>query len=357
MGNVHTLRGAAGGLHLGFVGSYVGGGRQKDERPLAGWAAGGAQPGRGASPDGVDFLTKRWREGDNFESRLSTNREFFATTAPPRENFTPLVIGDLYFAPPRPPWLRGILDGLRALTGGGDLVHFFERTDLLPPDVDCTAVGYSLALRARRVAPATALGIARRVAANTHSTSGIICVYFDPDGPRRNRVDAVVCLNALYLINQVGLSEHPEAREAITATERYVFDYLQSGQYEAGSRYYPSPATYLYFLVRLVSRFPARYRGWLVEVARRIKSHQGRDSQPLELAQRALAAMRLGIDASLDTWLLRKARQTNGSFPGGVLYRYGRSARYFGGQTIATAFAARALIECASSTPGRGQRR
>ncbi len=295
--------------------------------------------------------------GESFEARISTDRDFLGVSTRQKENFTPLLVGDLYFAPPRPPWLRSILQRLGELTAHGDLVHFFEDRNLLPPDADCTAVAYSLALRARQVSRATAMSVAQRIAANHHPELGIVRVYFDPGGPRANRIDAVVCLNALYLMNQVDLAGVPEFRDVVVATERHAQSYFQSGQYEAGSRYYPCAATSFYFLARLLSRFPARYCTWLAEARRQIKSHQGRESHPLELAQRALAATRLGLDPSLDVWLLRKARLTNGAFQGGALYQHGRSAHFFGGPTISTAFAARALIESRSNGSWRRLRR
>lgn len=300
----------------------------------------------------VEYLTERWNCGDDFRSLLSETPDFSTAKPTPEEVFTPVLLGDLFFMPPRPPWLQGLLQSLQPLVDSGQPIHFFKRKELLPPDTDCTAVAFSLAARALRIQADALSRVATRIGSNI-CPDGIIQVYFDPGGKREGLVDHVVCVNALYLLNQAGQAD------CAVKTESYVLSALNTGSFLSGSRYYHSPETFLYFLTRLVTAFPERYQGWAPSLIARVRERQGLESRPLELAQRVLTATRLGVDAAIDAWLLQRRVQVNGSFPADALFRYGRSSRYFGGGAITTAFAARALLEygrglrIARTAPGR----
>lgn len=286
----------------------------------------------------VEYLTRCWSRGDHFSALLSDSRDFLGTTASPEEVFTPMVVSDLFFQAPRPPWLSKLMAELRPVVAPLQPIHFFRDPTLLPPDTDCTAVGFSLALRAMLVPSARLRPLTQRIAANTQA-DGIIQVYFDPGGRRDGILDPVVCVNALYLLNQM------EVADCASRTEAFVIEHLESRRFEAGSRYYPSADTFLYFLARLITQFPMRYASWLPKLIRQVRARHGMESRPLELAQRILASTRLGLDSSMDAWLLHAYRNDNGSFPPDALFQYGRSSRYFGGEAITTAFAARALTE------------
>lgn len=286
----------------------------------------------------LDYLTERWEKGDPFHSTMSEGRDFTESRAVPEEVFTSLVIGDLFFQPPRPRWITPLMRRMRPMVEAGSPVHFFRDPSLLPADIDCTGIAYSLALRGRVIGTNVATVAAKAVLLNTES-QGILQVYFSPREGRDGLVDPVVCTNALYLLNQVGLAG------AAVATENFVQRTLCDGGFEQGTRYYPSPDTFLYFVSRLITAFPIRYMHWTPALRAAIRQRQGSGSRPLELAQRILAATRLGVDAALDCWQLRKWQRPDGTFPPDALFKYGRSARYFGGQVVTTAFAGRALME------------
>ena len=94
---------------------------------------------------------------------------------------------------------------------------------------------------------------------NNRSPSGVVETYFDPTGERAGIVDAVVCCNVLFLAHQ--LNRGPEAR----ATIEHVRRVLVEESFLAGTRYYHSPDTFLFFLGRLVHCFPAETEEMFLE--------------------------------------------------------------------------------------------
>ena len=61
----------------------------------------------------------------------------------------------------------------------------------------------------------------------------------------RPLVDPVVCVNALRLFYLQGREKQ------VSRTFDWVLDVLRNRAYQAGTRYYPSPDLFLYFLTRL----------------------------------------------------------------------------------------------------------
>lgn len=221
---------------------------------------------------------------------------------------------------------------------------FFEDPSLVPPDVDSVAVGLAALARAGAVDPSDEAesAVIDRVVSNCTS-DGIIQVYFPPRENREQRVDPVVCANALRLLY---LAERGhEARK----TEDFLYSVLESRAYMQGTRYYPMPETFLYFLSRAMSASRALQERFLPLMRERVREsldHEGAASkQPLFAALRLIAANAVGHDDPDDTRTLVDTQRPDGSWEAHPLGTTGgrRLRLYFGSRPLTTAFALHAL--------------
>lgn len=144
-------------------------------------------------------------------------------------------------------------------------------------------------------------------------------------------------VNALYLAHQLGRAHE------LRATEAFVLETLRHERYLDGTRYYPSPDTFLHFLGRLVCDFPRAYGALRPALARAILRRRGVTTHPIDVAQRVLLARRLGFVNPIDESRLHALRKRDGAWPADCLFRYGRSGVLFGSESLSTAFARRAL--------------
>jgi hypothetical protein len=215
------------------------------------------------------------------------------------------------------------------------LFHFFLETTLLPADVDCTAVGLSLLHETERVDSSLVNRAVDRMLENTNE-AGVIKVYFPPCG-HRQYVDPVVCVNALYLFALVGRED--EARPTLD----HVRHFASSGEYLTGTRYYSSPDVFLYFLFRFVERFPSA--GELLEgpLCQKLRDRFGTTQSPLDLAIRVMLARRMGIANDREQEQLLAAQGSDGAWPAGPFFRFGKRRGFFGSRELTTAFAIKAL--------------
>jgi hypothetical protein len=153
----------------------------------------------------------------------------------------------------------------------------------------------------------------------------------------------VVCANALRLLY---LAERGhEARK----TEDFLYSVLESRAYMQGTRYYPMPETFLYFLSRAMSASRAlrdRFLPLMRERVRESLDHEGAASrQPLFAALRLIAANAVGHDDPDDTRTLVDTQRPDGSWEAYPLGTTGgrRMRLYFGSRPLTTAFALHAL--------------
>jgi len=277
--------------------------------------------------EALTYLSDQWRT-DRFDCFVSARRELDDAHAAPPERFTALVVGQLLSELPEAHRLTSqIAHTLALAVAGADRVHFFHETSRLPPDADCTAVAYLLLLRTGRVAEQDAHR-AFDLIAQTTNPDGIVATYFDPSGERANIVDAVVCANVVRLALRLG-----RLRD-VRATARYLRQLVSAAEYLGGSRYYPSPDCLLYAL-SLGEPF--------AELRTAVASRIGSTDHVLDLAQRVLAARRLGVSNELDRERLVARRLPDGSWPAEGWFCYGRSRQWFGSSALSTAFAIAAL--------------
>lgn len=276
---------------------------------------------------GLAYLFQQWRS-DRFDCFVSPNRELDKSQASPPERFTALVVGQLLSELPEAQALTTqIAQTLALAVAGADRVHFFHEAARLPPDADCTAVAYLLLLRTGQVDEQQAHRAFDLIAQTTNS-DGIVATYFDPTGERANIIDAVVCANVVRLALRLGrLGE-------VWRTALYLRRLVRATEYLDGSRYYPSPDCLLYAL-----SLGEPYAELRTAVTNRI----GATDHVIDLAQRVIAARRLGVVNEIDRARLISRRLPDGSWPAEGWFCYGRSKHWFGSAALSTAFALAAL--------------
>lgn len=285
---------------------------------------------------GLRFLEAGWADG--YPTALSPTETFETTTPSPPEVFSAMVCADVVGRYLSPGWIATVRDHLVGRLQPDGTVTFFVEGDL-PPDTDCAAMLW-VALHETGGAPPTvarqiSTGIARLVAADR-----VVPVYVPTGGRRDGLVDAVVAANTLAPLVHAGHDA------VLAATEAHVLDALVSGRFLEGTRYYPSPDTFLVSVARLVRLFPQRYGPWRAPLARGLADRAGRGASALELAQWVLAAEGAGVLGSEHEGLedpLLEAMEPDGSWPARPLFRYGRRQIFFGSRYVSTAYACAAL--------------
>jgi len=167
-----------------------------------------------------------------------------------------------------------------------------------------------------------------------NTKDGVIQVYI---GERKNRIDHVTATNALYLAYLMG-------REGeVASTEDYVFNKLKSGEYLSGSRYYQSPDSFLYYLSRLVVKFPTFREKFGNLLEQELKKRIGITKTPLDLAMRVTVARNLGLNDNIEKDELLSLQEESGSWPNDAVYHYGTKDIYFGSRALTTAYALEAI--------------
>jgi len=227
---------------------------------------------------------------------------------------------------------RDILTQLmRARTSEGTY-HFFLERARLPADADCTGLAHSLLWEAGLLDEDAAFEAAERLRRNT-TQDGVLKVYFTEAADRGDLVDPAVCANALHFLNHLGWAPRAER------SERFLFETLERQSYLGGTRYYPAPETFLFFVTRLATDFPVRYQGLLPVLRRHLRPRLGQPGTSLVLAFRALAARRLALEASAERARLLRLQRDEGTWPADGFFRYGRTQQMFGSEAVTTALA------------------
>jgi len=224
------------------------------------------------------FLESTWFAHDGlFPCWTSASATFETRTAVPPEVFTSMVVLEALKDSRLSETVKDDIVELLAVTRSRAAVHhFFLEKEKLPADADCTGIAHSLLWEAGLLDEAAAQATAQAITRNTDDR-GVLAVYFTDAADRQGVVDPVVCANALHFLNRVGAAGRAEA------TERFLFETLEKRAYLAGTRYYPSPETFLFFVSRLAADFPVRYQGLLPMLRSHVGGRLGRSASPLEL--------------------------------------------------------------------------
>jgi hypothetical protein len=249
------------------------------------------------------------------------------------ENFTLMAVLELLRAVPGTEAINDLMaQTLLSRMRPDGLFHFFVDRDALPADADCTATGVGLLLRHNLVSGRLA-DQALDVMLNNVDGDGVIQTYIDASRDRQDIVDPVVCCNVLHL---AALRDRvPEA----AATLNFVEEVLRDRLYAFGTRYYPRPENFLFFLSRLVTDFPDVFEKILPEVRAAVLECRGSSNYPLDRAQWLAAMMKLGepVDAELRTFMTLQRK--DGTWPVDAFFRYGRTGVFFGTDMVTTAMA------------------
>ncbi|MFV8749458.1 hypothetical protein ACNOYE_02775 [Nannocystaceae bacterium ST9] len=294
---------------------------------------------RGVELEGArSFLVRSWT-GTCFPCLTGPSKNLQVSTVVAPESFTAMLVADLLLGIPEFRELAtGIVEMLERELGDEDVFYFFKEHTRLPADADCTAVGLSVLLRALPELVETAHTALDRIAANANAR-GVVETYFDPSGERSGLVDPVVCANVLFLAHQLG------RQDELSATEDFLLETLIDGSYLTGTRYYPAPETFLYFVTRILRSFPhsrlaERVRPMLRQA---IIARVGTSASPIDLAQRVLICSWLGLRNTGEATMLAKLQDQTGAWPADSLFQYGRSKVHFGSSGLSTSMALAAL--------------
>lgn len=284
-----------------------------------------------------EYLAGVFSAEDGFASWTSPFRDFSRRERAPTECFTSAVIGQvLTDGGLEPTYLADLLDVVRACCNEDGFIHFFRDSSLLEADVDCTGVGHALLLEVGQGYPNLKHTIDRLVA-NTRA-DGIIEVYANATDEHEGRIDECALANALYLLFVVRREQEAQASLDLVANT------LIEDAFLCGSRYYPCPDTFLYFVSRIVRDFPRIQSQLLEPLRRRLIDRFGTDTFCLDRAIRVAAADNVGILDIPDLEVITHAQRLDGSWSAAPFFRYGRTERYFGSEALSTAFALRALV-------------
>jgi hypothetical protein len=285
----------------------------------------------------VKFLREQGAP-QGFPSFISSETSFTHAVASPEEVFTPMLVLNSFAdagltAPDEERELERVY---KSFTPEG-LVHFFADRSRLVADIDCTCVALELMVKHGAWLPFDIDVTLDTIAANVDAT-GVLRVYIGDDPSRQDRVDAAACANALYLFYLL------EREEDIAASEEYVWQHLTGPNFALGTRYYGSPDIFLLFLSRVVRDFGLAYRRFASALENRLHERFATpNSSVLELSARVSAAANLGLAAEQDLSELVRYQRADGSWPAAPCFRFGRQERYFGGDSLSTAWGVRAL--------------
>ncbi|AUP81236.1 HAD-IA family hydrolase [Flavivirga eckloniae] len=209
------------------------------------------------------------------------------------------------------------------------------RPENFPDDLDTTSMVLSFLLNNNKLTREEVAPVVEQMIGNRNE-DGIIQVYFDDNRPR---IDAIVAINVLYLMHQIGYGE----REALKETEIFVYDFLTTQKYLKGTRYYPAPDVFLFFLSRLVVDFPNAFQKFHKPLIEMLVLRINCSSFPLERALRVIALKKLGIVNRTDFLKLLDDQLEDGGWPMYGLFIAPRSNTYFGSRELSTAFALEAI--------------
>lgn len=148
---------------------------------------------------GMTFLEKRCTK-DVYQSFISKDIYLRNSIPSPKEIFSSMLILDLHVYSNNYSFVSKLIKVLKSWHKNG-IFSFFDDTELLPPDADCTAIGLSILLKTNNINLKVVRSVVTTIANNTNEKN-IIRVYFDTARPR---IDPIVCINALYLAYLVNM--------------------------------------------------------------------------------------------------------------------------------------------------------
>ena len=287
----------------------------------------------------LSFVKNQCLSEQFFQSKISTTGSFEDPTQirdPKSEVFSSIIILDLLIQfNLEKSFISPIAEFVQSSLKEDGTINFFKDPSLkklFPNDVDCSAFGMSVLIKSGIVLPEKIQELASTIIKNVDQ-DGIIQVYFPPRESREGRLDPAFCANALYFLNQIGRGD--EAKK----TEDYLYAVLEKKEYLQGTRYYPSPDAFLYFIARMMQsseRIRDRFEPLL---RRRIEERIGISNGLLECAFRLIISNQLDIHNKADRDTLLASQNVQGGFPAETFFRCGKHPVFFGSAAITSSFA------------------
>ena len=283
------------------------------------------------------YIKSECKTALSFQSYASIYRTMKKCNPVPAEIFTSLIVMDLLSEHKLDPSIKThVLNYLQKQHSNGQF-YFFEDHSLLPPDIDCISYGVPILFKSSKLSDIHVHRLLDQIVKNTNE-DGIIKVYFDPTNERPH-VDPFVCVNALYLFYFFGRDKE------IQETENFVFEILKSKDYLKGSRYYPSPDSFLFFLTRVTKISESFKERFQFELRLAIKERIFTTEFPLDLAMRVLCCKRLKLPFEKEKKILSHLQRPTGKWPADAFFKTGKQKIYFGSSILSTAFSILALEE------------
>ncbi|KAF7168772.1 hypothetical protein CNMCM5623_001665 [Aspergillus felis] len=205
-------------------------------------------------------------------------------------------------------------------------------SEAFPDDVDTT----SIALMILPADDGTVNSVLDEIS-EVVSDEGIVNTYFDQG---RQRIDPAVCVNVLRLFYTYGRGAD------LPLTLQWVYDVLEHRAHLHGTRYYPSPEVFLYFvsqLCRFSKKVPTLQ---MLEklLTDRLNERIQVKADSLALAMRILACLSVGMSqVEVDVRELLAMQSEDGSWEPGSFYRFGSTKMNVGNRGLTTALAIRAV--------------
>ncbi len=318
---------------------------------------------------GFTYLNDSCRTTKGFQGFIGGDKTLTISREAPTECFSSMVILDLLGDSS---WLddqvkKDLLQFLVKHPRENSAYYFFDtKKQMLPPDVDCTALGWAVILKNRTdplykdLKPLVRQKILSNVIQSNDNNNGIIQVYFpfkesNSREEREGRLDPVVCANAIYFLSLTGSLEGAEK------TLKYLLQEVTSPDAKwktEGSRYYPSPDVALYFITRsmltsqnfMSEKIYSQFQKALTDIWK--ERILVKTTSTLDLSARLITGIQLELyiensseKSAMDTMLipLMKPQEQDGGWKKEALFRCGRDAYYFGSRELTTAFALTAL--------------
>ncbi len=284
------------------------------------------------------YLNSRLRKFPLCRSFVGNDVELIASTDFSKEIFSTAVILHSLSSLPEDIVMAMSRETLRH-DGKNKLRWCFYKSEVrplgFPDDLDTTSMILSFLVKNNEIKRDDTLSLAEDMIGNRNK-NGIIQVYFDDTRPR---VDAIVATNVLYFLNQVGLG----SRKELIETEDFIFDFLTHDIFLAGTRYYPAPDVFLFFLSRLIIHFPGRFDRFLRPLTERLIARVDLTPYALERALRVIAMKNLGVVNRIDFLKLMDSQLEDGGWPMYGLFIAPTSNTYFGSRELCSSFALEAM--------------
>jgi hypothetical protein len=159
----------------------------------------------------------------------------------------------------------------------------------------------------------------------------------------KNRVDPIVCCNALSLFYTFGRGE--KLRETLD----WVRQVLVNRAYMHGTAFYPMPEAFLYFFHRMLQKMkdqPALREELQTILRERLRERIGIPVDAISLGMRLICFAEVGIRDHVGLQTLCSMQTEDGGWELGTVYQYASKKLRIGNRGLSTALAIRAIELC-----------